>query len=289
MNLLKWVGGKAWLAETIAAGMPVFRDYYEPFAGGAALFFHLAHKYRSRIAHAGEIRPRFVISDSNKALIDTYSAVRDRPEIVAYHLENHHLAHKKRPKTHYKSVRDKWNSLKRINPATDGYRDLYQRAAAFLYLNRTCFNGLWRVNKSGEFNVPMGRYKNPSIYDFQRLIRASELLQMATIQNRSAFYHPEAARGDFVYFDPPYDPSSDTSSFTSYHPDKFDESDQRLLGRLFTEIARAGVHVAASNSNTKLIREIYKDFRIKKVHRKGSINSDPEKRGDVAELLITSY
>lgn len=290
--LLKWVGGKRWLVDDLRKDMPAFRDYYEPFCGGAALFFALAQdEVWANIPIEGELtasqlrsiagtaRPRFLLSDVNRALIDTYEAIRWRHDTVGEHLRAHAVAHRKNPAKRYQHVRSLWNRHT---------GDAYQRAAAFIYLNRTCFNGLWRVNRRGEFNVPMGRYANPAIYDPEHLARSAKLLELATVECKSAF-HVDAAKGDFVYFDPPYDPISQTSGFVSYDVGKFNGFDQDKLAALATKLAAAGVHVMVSNSNTKRVRELYKEFRQRRVKRSGQINSNPGKRGKVAELIITSY
>lgn len=288
--LIKWVGGKRWLVDTIRKRMPsVTRDYYEPFVGGAALFFDVAGETREledlveaggpKVRRAG-LLPAFFLSDANPDLISMYSAIAARPEEVSRALLVHARAHAKNQSRRYELVRRLWN--RRVG-------DIYERAAMFLYLNRTCFNGLWRVNRQGEFNVPMGRYEDPGLVAVaSRIHAASRVLKLAKLSTQSAFDCPAGA-GDFVYFDPPYDPISSTSSFTSYDVAAFGDREQRTLARITRELAAKGAHVMVSNSNTKLIRDLYKGLHIKRVYRTGSINSNPSGRGRVAELLITTY
>jgi DNA adenine methylase len=204
--IIKWVGGKTKLLPELATRLPQgYRRYYEPFAGGAALFFHLGPTAA-------------VLSDRNADLIGMYRAVAADPDGVLRRLALHRDAH---GTEHYYQTRARWNDRAVSWSVLD-------RAATFIYLNRTCFNGLWRVNKGGGFNVPMGRYKNPAIYDAETIGRASAVLRGATLlcgDYRDAV--ADAGPGDLVYFDPPYDPVTTTANFTAYTGDGFSRDDQR--------------------------------------------------------------
>lgn len=277
--LIKWVGGKTCLLPEIVARMPKkFGTYFEPFAGGAALFFHLEPESA-------------VLGDMNEHVINTYRSVLRCCFVVDAELEHHAESHTKR---HYYATRAVWNRTfwsERQDTGVDSVGNRWaHRAAMFLYMNRTCFNGLWRENKRGKMNVPMGRYKNPTIYNPVLLRTAQLVLGHATFRVGPFWQTVQtAARGDFVYFDPPYDPISATSSFTAYGRAGFGRHDQAMLCYTAAELAARGVKVMISNSNTRFIRELYRDFDVRKVYRRGTMNSDAQKRGRVAELLITSY
>lgn len=263
--IVKWAGGKTRLLdELIARVPPAFGRYYEPFAGGAALFFRLAPA-------------RALLTDANAALIGMYHAVRDEVDGVIRNLRRHQKAH---GKDYYYRVRARWNRG-RFAPGP-------ARAAAFIYLNKTCFNGLYRVNRDGEFNVPMGRYTDPTICDPEALRFAHSML--AGVEIRCARYEgvvATASRGDFVYFDPPYAPLTPTANFTSYTAEKFGVDDQRALARLARRLAARGCHVMLSNSDTPLVRELYDGFQIDRVRCARSINSDAAKRRGIYEVIIT--
>lgn len=234
--------------------------YYEPFVGGGALFFRLAPE-------------RAVISDFNEDLITTYLAVRDDVEFLIEDLQKFIPFH---GPDQYATVRRNWNESHHEWP-------VYQRASAFIYLNKTCFNGLWRVNRSGEFNVPMGRYKNPAICAVDDLRAASRVLARAEIRcgDFAAALHDVSA-GDFVYFDSPYD-----DTFTAYTADSFGSDDQRRLAETARRLVSQGVQAMLSNSDTPLIRDLYQGFNIDVVKCGRAINSDASKRGAVDELIIT--
>lgn len=258
--LLKWAGGKARLLPELVARMPAaFGRYYEPFAGGAALFFAL--------------RPeRAVLGDSCGALIATYRAVAASPEAVTAELERHRAAHSPE---HYYAVREQWNTAQ-----LDGA----EHAAALLYLNRTCYNGLWRVNRGGAFNVPVGRYRDPLAGLGGRVAAAAPALARAEL--RASDYRAvldDARRGDFVYLDPPYD-----GTFTAYTPSAFGEADQAELAFEIRALAKRGVHVMASNADTPRIRALYAGLRIDRVRCGRAINSDASRRGAVDEVIVTA-
>jgi DNA adenine methylase len=257
---LKWVGGKtSLLPELLRHVPPRLRRYHEPFVGGGALFFAVAPR-------------RAVLSDSNAELVHCYRQVRDDVYGVLQALEPHVYE-----KAHYQGIR----ALEplRLKPA--------ERAARFIYLNKTCFNGLWRVNRAGRFNVPIGRYKNPRFHHPSALINASQALKGVDVLHAS-FEDAlvKASPGDFVYLDPPYDPVSATSSFASYTADGFTWDDQKRLARTCIALNRRGVRFLLSNSATARVRELYRGFEQRLVRAPRFINSKAESRGRVDELLV---
>jgi DNA adenine methylase len=261
--IVKSAGGKTKLLPELLARMPArFGRYYEPFAGGAALFFRVAPE-------------RGILGDSNGALIQTYTAVaRDVDAVVAI-LMRHAAKHRRFGERHYLAVRATLNDL-----APTGA----ERAAAFIYLNRTCFNGLWRVNRAGEFNVPMGRYTDPLAGIAARLRAAAPALTRAELRTGDyrATTH-DARRGDFVYFDPPYD-----GTFTSYTTEPFGDAEQAGLAYEVRRLAARGMRVMASNADTPRIRALYAGLRIDVVRCSRAINSDASRRGDVDEVIVTA-
>jgi DNA adenine methylase len=265
--VVKWVGGKSKLLAELTARAPAsFERYFEPFAGGAAVFFHLA-------PHAA------VLADRNADLIATYRTVAADAEAVIARLAAHRRGH---DEAHYYDVRARWNDPAVRWSAPD-------RAAAFIYLNKTCYNGLWRVNRGGRFNVPMGRYVSPSIYDPDELRAAGAALGRARmIVADYADAVADAGRGDFVYFDPPYHPVSATANFTSYTADAFGAEHQQALADTFRALAARGCAVMLSNSDTPFIRKLYRGFRIDRVHCARAINSNAASRGAVAEVLVSA-
>ena len=267
---LKWAGGKtgllAELLERVEAAQP-FTAYFEPFIGGGALFFELTR--------LGRLPGCAVLSDANPNLVAAYLGVRDHVDGVIHALIRHRDLHSRE---HYYAVRD---AAPRTLPA---------RAARIIYLNRTCFNGLYRENSRGRFNVPMGRYKNPRICDETNLRACSQALQSAQLAVKP-FQHvlDAAAPGDFVYFDPPYHPLSKTSSFTAYARGGFGEQDQRLLAHVFAQLSARGVKCLLSNSMTDLVRHLYADFTIEQVFAPRLVNSRPDRRGKIPEALIRNF
>jgi DNA adenine methylase len=264
--VIKWVGGKTKLLAELIARLPErFGRYYEPFAGGAALFFRVAPE-------------RAVLADSNPDLIGLYTCLAADVTGVIRKLEHHRTAHSE---AHYYATRTRWNDRELSWSSAD-------RAATFIYLNKTCFNGLWRVNRSGAFNVPIGRYTDPPICVPDTLRAASTLLERATL--RCGDYRAavaDAGRGDFVYFDPPYDPVTPTASFTSYTADAFGTAHQRALADTARLLVARGCRVMLSNSDTPFIRSLYKGFQIDRVKCARAINSNAAKRGDVDEVIMT--
>jgi DNA adenine methylase len=253
------------MPELLARMPERYGRYYEPFAGGAALFFRVAPR-------------RAVLADSNADLIGLYTAVRTDVAAVIRRLEMHREAH---DQDHYYEMRERWND-REVSWSTP------ERAAAFIYLNKTCFNGLWRVNRSGAFNVPIGRYTDPPICVPDALRAAQSALSNAEL--RCADYKKavaDAKPGDFLYFDPPYDPVTSTANFTSYSADGFSHDDQRALADMAKDLVARGCKVMLSNSDTPFIRSIYKGLRVERVKCPRAINSNAAKRGDVDELIIT--
>jgi DNA adenine methylase len=265
--VVKWVGGKTKLLPELLARMPdQFARYYEPFAGGAALFFRVAPE-------------RAVLADSNPDLIGLYTWLSRDAAGVIRRLEHHRSAH---CESHYYATRTRWNDRELHWSSAD-------RAATFIYLNKTCFNGLWRVNRAGAFNVPIGRYTDPPICVPQALRAAAAVLGRADLRYgdyRAAV--ADARRGDFAYFDPPYDPVTQTANFTSYTVDAFGADHQRALADTASALVARGCRVMLSNSDTPFIRSLYKGFHIDRVRCSRAINSNAAKRGEVDELIITA-
>ena len=268
---LKWAGGKTALLPKILPLLPAkINTYYEPFVGAGAVFFALANEKRFTAAWLG---------DANEELIDTYIAVRDQPEDTVDRLRTYASSH---CETHFYEVREK-------NPKKAW--DYCGIAARMIYLNRTCFNGLYRVNKKGKFNVPFGAYKNPTICDEVNLLACSLVMHSTGgLKGFRADFEAtvaDARRGDAVYFDPPYIPLSPTSNFTAYAKGGFGEQEHIRLRDCFAALDARGVHVLLSNSDTPLVRKLYKGFKLEEVQAPRRVNSKGGKRGNVGELLIS--
>lgn len=264
---LKWAGGKGRLIEQYRPYFPAeFRRYYEPFLGGGALFFHLVHRCQGS-----------VLADINPELVNVYQCVRDQVEPLIHLLERHRQHHSH---SHYYTTR-----------AQTDLRSPLHRAARLIYLNKTCFNGLYRENSKGYFNVPMGRYKNPKICDREGLRLAAAALQHTTVvcepfeRILERAWHPS----DLVYFDPPYHPISATSGFTGYNRYGFTAADQTRLRDTFVALAQRGVKVMLSNSNCEFIHDLYDGYPKHEISAARAINSNARRRGKITELLITSY
>ena len=265
--IVKWVGGKRQLMFELLKNMPEnYNRYFEPFIGGGALFF--------------ELQPdNAYISDMNEELINLYQVVRDNVDELITDLKKHDIS-----KEYFMEIRnidrtedyENWSSV--------------QKASRFIYLNRTCFNGMYRVNSKGEFNVPFGHYKNPRIVDENNLINCSNLLQRTEIRHADfSEILTKVQEGDFVYFDPPYVPLSATSSFTSYTKDGFDIDMQFKLRDVCDELDTMGVNFLLSNSDTKLVNELYENYNIKKVFASRQINANADGRGKITEVLVRNY
>ena len=244
---LKWVGGKASLLRQLEEFFPHEIDrYFEPFLGGGAVFFHLKHRFP-------DLRP--FLRDGNKELINCYRMVRDRPDELMRLLDDH-------AKGFRADGGDYFYAIRKQHDLTD---DL-ARAARTIFLNKTCFNGLYRVNAKGEFNTPVGSNKNPNLYSRDNILAASDVLQAAQLEAQDFRKTvDEARRGDFIYFDPPYLPISAYSDFKRYTPDQFREADQVDLARVFRELDAKGCRVVLSNSEHPRTRELYAGFPIQVV------------------------
>jgi DNA adenine methylase len=220
-----------------------------------------------------------LLTDINPALVGTYTAIRDDLDRVIAALRGLAARHSKES---YYEVRERYNRSPRITTA--------KRAAMFIYLNKTCFNGLHRVNRKGEFNVPVGSYKKPRILNEDALRAASDALRGAQLRCASFEALLENAKpGDFVYFDPPYEPMSETASFTSYARDGFSREDQTRLRDVYKALDRRGCKLMLSNSDVSFIRELYQDFQIDTVAAPRAINCDASKRGKVREVVVRNY
>jgi len=257
---LKWAGGKGQLLGQLRARVPKsYGRYFEPFLGGGALFFAL--------------RPaRCMLGDVNREIVDCYTAVRDDVKGLVAALRDHRY-----DADHYYAVRD----------ADPGKLPLVERAARTIFLNKTGFNGLYRVNRAGKFNVPFGRYAKPAICDEENLIACSAALANAELV--AGDFGQVAARaraGDFVYFDPPYVPLSRTAAFTAYAPGGFDLDAQARLAAFFDKLAARGVALLLSNSDVPEIRKLYARYRIDTIEATRVINCKATRRGPVNELLV---
>ncbi len=264
---LKWVGGKAGLLEQIVPLLPRFSgSYHEPFLGGGAVFFRVGHARRA------------FLSDCNSELIDCYRAVQADVEAVIAALSSSRFVYGETP---YYAVRAL--TPESLPPA--------ERAARFIYLNKCGFNGLYRVNSKGKFNVPIGRFTgSPNFCDADGLRSAATTLGDATISCEPFEAMRRAKKGDLVYCDPPYDPLTATANFTSYTKNGFTRDDQRQLCDLCTDLKRRGVHVAVSNSSTPFINALYREagFTLHPIWARRNINANPDRRGAVEEILAVS-
>lgn len=273
-TFLKWAGGKARLAERIARRAPAtFKHYHEPFLGGGAVFFDLHHKGKISAAK---------LADGNDELVHAYLAVRNEVEKVIRHLgayaREYDSCEGVERASYYYEVRDRRRPWSRAG-----------KAARLIFLNKTCYNGLYRVNAQGKFNVPHGRHENPRILDRKGLREAFRALACAEIE--AVDFADACARaepGDFVYLDPPYQPLSETSFFTSYTKDGFGVEEQRRLRDVFNDLTERGVPALLSNSDHPDIRALYKSYAIEKVSMGRNINSKVTERAPISELLISN-
>ena len=258
---LKWAGGKAQLLAQYEPYFPpvIKGTYHEPFLGGGAVYFHLRP-------------PKAILSDSNAELIHCYKIIKSKPRPLIRSLGRHENS-----EVHYYRIR-------RQAPAR---LDSVERAGRTIYLNKTCYNGLFRVNRSGQFNVPFGRYKNPRFCEKDNILAVSGQLKAATLVVAPFQSVVDRVRaGDLVYLDPPYHPLSTTANFTAYTRDSFGERDQRQLAGVVAELSRKGCQVMLSNSDAPLIHELYREFTRIRVEAKRAINSIASRRGKIGELLI---
>jgi DNA adenine methylase len=267
--ILKWVGGKRQLFNEIKKYIPEYKIYYEPFLGGGAVFFGLQPE-------------RAVINDINTSLMCVYQVIRDHTDELIEELKQH-----KNEADYFYKIRN-WD---RDKEAYDRKSDI-QKASRIIYLNKTCYNGLFRVNRAGEFNTPFGRYKNPGIVNEKVLRAMADYLRHPGITLMNTDFE-EALRGsqkgDFVYFDPPYDPVSDSANFTGYDMRGFDREEQKRLKLLCDALNKKGTKFLLSNSATDFIFDLYKEYKIKIIKAKRSVNSRADRRGEVDEVLIRNY
>ncbi|WP_207401751.1 DNA adenine methylase [Psychrobacter pygoscelis] len=269
MPFLKWVGGKRQLINEIEPLIPTkISTYYEPFVGGGAVFLNRQPK-------------KAIINDYNAELINVYETIRDNVELLIEELSKH-----KNEAEYFYSIR----ALDR----QEGFDALssVKRASRVIYLNKTCFNGLYRVNSSGEFNTPFGRYKNPNIINETVLRAVSNYLNESNITFMSGDFEEAlkgARKGSFVYLDPPYDPVSKSSNYTGYTEGGFDREEQLRLREVCRRLDSKGIKFLLSNSATPFIKDLYQDYEIIEVGASRSINSVASKRGEVSEVLVRNY
>lgn len=271
---VKWAGGKRQLIPILNENLSKsFGTYFEPFLGGGALLFHILTERKGQ---------KCSISDLNSDLVLTYTTIRDRIDELISSLKNHEKNYHKDSKSYYYSVRES-------NPRSE-----IEKTSRLLFMNRTCFNGLYRVNSKGKFNVPLGRYTNPNIVNEENLRSVSSILQSSKVAIKCRDFESvlrDAKKGDLVYFDPPYQPVSDTANFTSYTNKSFTYEDLNRLADLCLKLDSRGCNVLLSNSDSKEVADIFsgKSWKIKKINANRSINSNSKKRTGHFELLIKNY
>lgn len=268
--ILKWVGGKKQLLPEIISRIPCeFKRYFEVFFGGGAVFFQLQPEVS-------------IINDFNSELINLYKIIKDFPEELINDLKGHvNEANYFYEIRSYDRDKEFYNNLSNI-----------KKASRILYLNKTCYNGLYRVNSQGQLNAPFGRYINPKICDEENILEISKFLNDKNVEILNTDFENvlfKAEEGDFVYLDPPYDPVTDTAAFTGYNAGGFGKSDQLRLKNACDRLTEKNVKFLLSNSDTQFIRELYNGYTIDVVYARRSINSKGEKRGEVPELLIRNY
>lgn len=270
MPVVKWVGGKRQLLPTLTPLLPErFTTYCEPFLGGGAMLFWRQPQ-------------RAIVNDVNSDLIQMYEVIRDNVEDLILELEKH-----KNESTHFYEVRD-WDR----NKEKYGKLSNIEKAARIIYLNKTCYNGLFRVNNAGEFNTPFGNYKNPNIVNAPTLRAVSAYFQKAEMTFSCRDYADvlaEIPRTTFVYLDPPYDPVSDTANFTGYSRGGFCRDDQIRLRECCDDLTQRGIKFMLSNSATDFIKEQYEAYHITIVKAKRAVNSDAAGRGQVDEVVVRNY
>jgi DNA adenine methylase len=274
---VKWAGGKNQLLSSLDPLIPKkFTTYFEPFLGGGAVFFYLLSEKNLRF--------KAFLSDINEELINAFNIIKNDVEKLITILENHQRMYDRSPQDYYYKLRAQTKSFDRV-----------ESAGRFIALNKTCYNGLYRVNSKGVFNVPMGRYKNPLICDSSNLRKISIILKNSNTHFESIDYRAiletKTREGDFVYLDPPYNPINPTSNFTSYTNNKFSEKDQIELSEIFNKLHDRKCNILLSNSDTPLIRKLYHDFSDYTISVKAlrAINSKGFKRTGHRELLIKNY
>ena len=271
---VKWAGGKRQLIPILNQNLPEsFGMYYEPFLGGGALLFHILTDKNGQ---------KCSISDLNSDLVLAYTTIRDRIDALITSLKNHEKNYQKNSESYYYSIRES-------NPRSE-----IEKTSRLIFLNRTCFNGLYRVNSKGKFNVPLGKYSNPNIVNEENLRAVSHILQSSRISIKCRDFEAvlrDAKRGDLVYFDPPYQPVSSTANFTSYTNKDFTYDDLTRLADLCLKLDSRGCKVLLSNSDSKEVSDIFatSPWKITRIEANRSINSNSKKRTGHFELLIKNY
>jgi len=270
---VKWAGGKRQLITSLEEHLPKkFDTYFEPFLGGGALLFHLLNKSPNLKCH---------VSDLNSDLILAYITIRDKVEQLVESLERHSGKYFTDKQEYYYSVRE------------SAPKNQIEKVSRLLFLNKTCFNGLYRVNSRGQFNVPLGKYTNPSIVNKENLLAVSKILQSKNIAIKCqdfAAVLDEAKKDDFVYFDPPYQPVSKTANFTSYTKCEFTYDDLKRLAEVCQKLDKKDCNVLLSNSNTKEVRKLFPSkWKVAEISANRAINSNSKKRTGHSELLIKNY
>lgn len=268
--VLKWVGGKRQLLNEIKKHIPEkFTTYYEPFLGGGAVLFFLQPE-------------RAVVNDISEELMNVYTVIRDNIEELIEDLKKH------------RNDREYYYEIRELDRDKEKYSRLsnVRKASRIIYLNKTCYNGLFRVNQQGEFNSPFGRYKNPNIVNEETLRAVSNYFKRAKITFRCGDFEDAVKgirEGSFVYFDPPYDPVSDSANFTGYDKGGFGRDEQIRLKKLCDKLNSRNIKFLLSNSATDFILDLYRDYNITIVQAKRAVNSKGDRRGEVNEVLVKNY
>tara|TARA_B100001540_G_scaffold12721_1_gene11211 strand:+ start:206 stop:1042 length:837 start_codon:yes stop_codon:yes gene_type:complete len=271
---VKWVGGKRQLMQDLENNFPKqFTTYHEPFLGGGAVMFNLLTKKPQLSCN---------VSDFNSDLILAYVTIRDKLRKLIESLENH-------SKNYHKDSAEYYYEIRKQEP-----KQQIEKVSRLLFLNKTCFNGLYRVNKKGQFNVPLGRYTNPNIVNKENLTAVSNILQSKKIKISCRDFEAvldDTKKGDLVYFDPPYQPVSSTANFTSYTHRDFTEDDLERLADLGDQLNSKGCHVLLSNSNSKIVKDFFskKYWKISSINANRAINSNAQKRTGHKEIIIKNY
>lgn len=270
--VVKWVGGKRQIIDEIITYVPdSFSTYYEPFLGGGAVLF--------------ELQPnKAVVNDVNEELMNIYEVIKDNVDELIEGLKRHKI---KNDKAYFYEIRELDRNREQYNLLTP-----VERASRIIYLNKTCYNGLFRVNKSGEFNAPFGNYKNPNIVNETTLRAVSAYFNKAKIRFTCQDFEDAlkwSRKGAFVYLDPPYDPVSETASFTGYDKGGFDRNEQIRLKKTCDKLNKKGIKFLLSNSATDFIMDLYQDYKIEVIQAKRAINSKADRRGNVDEVLVMNF
>ena len=296
---LKWAGGKGQLLQIIDERLPkeirkkkIVDSYIEPFVGGGAVFFHLKNNYTVKKA---------TLIDVNKELVIGYQVIKNNPKELIKKLsaleKEYHQKEESDRKEFFYSIRDEYNDQLKSFDYQNYNNEWIQRAVYLIYMNKTCFNGLFRLNSKGEFNVPFGKYKNPKICDKENVLQVHQALQEVTILcGDFSLARNYIQKDSFVYFDPPYRPLSSTANFTDYSKDGFSDDEQKRLADFFKDMDKQGAHLMLSNSDPKnenpednFFDDLYKNFKIERVKAKRAISCKGSGRGEITELLITNF